>query len=304
MLATAAPLAQELLVAAVQPLRPGEERYSFTAMVPLNAKGLKLFSRRSYEQAAPSEFDYPLSSRFDESDCIVYFDEVKIPWERVFIHNDIKMAQAQWFQTPVMVYQNYPAQIRLTVKLRFLLGLAYRLAEANGIAQFPAVQETLGQLAAEVNMVEGMVRAMEVNGKQYGPYFIPDPSLQYSAMVLTQQLYNGVTARIRELAGGGLIATPSSERDLADPSIMSYIEKIHGSEALDAVGRVKLFKLGWDALGSEFATRHAQYEMFYAGPTIGNRLRNFRSYDWDRSTNLVDEFLATIKAPQVNAPAP
>jgi 4-hydroxyphenylacetate 3-monooxygenase len=120
-------------------------------------------------------------------------------------------------------------------------------------------------------------------------------------MVLTQQLYNGFTARIRELAGGGLIATPSSEKDLVDPGIMSYLEKIHGSEARDALGRIKLFKLGWDALGSEFATRHAQYEMFYAGPTIGNRLRNFRNYDWERTTNLVDDFLATVEAPQVNA---
>ena len=82
MLATACPMANEVMVAAIQPLKPGEEKYSFTAMVPLNAKGLKLLSRTSYEAAAVSPFDNPLSSNFDENDSVLYFDSVKVPWSR------------------------------------------------------------------------------------------------------------------------------------------------------------------------------------------------------------------------------
>ena len=96
MLATGCPMANELMVASIQPLKPGEEKYSFTAMVPLNAKGVKLLSRKSYELSAGPRFDNPLSSSFDENDCILYFDEVKIPWERVFVYNDVQMATAQW----------------------------------------------------------------------------------------------------------------------------------------------------------------------------------------------------------------
>ena len=297
MLATAAPMGQELLVAAVQPLRPGDEKYSFTAMVPLSAKGLKLMSRRSYEGAATSEFDYPLSSRFDENDCIVYFDDVKIPWERVFVHNDVAMARAQWFDIPVMAYQNYPAQIRLAVKMRFLLGLAYRIAESNGVLPLPAVQETLGQMAAEVNLVEGMVTSMETRGIKYGNYFIPNPSVQYSSMVLSQQLYPTFLMKIRELSGGALLALPSSAADLLNSEIATYVDRTQGNAAMPSGDRVKLFKLAWDAVGSEFASRHMQYETFYAGPTFVSRLRNFSGYDWDRATSMVDRLLSTIKVP-------
>ncbi len=89
MLATGCPMANEVMVSSIQPLKPGEEKYSFTAMVPLNAKGLKLLSRKSYEAAATSRFDNPLSSAYDENDSILYFDSVKVPWSRVFVHNDV-----------------------------------------------------------------------------------------------------------------------------------------------------------------------------------------------------------------------
>lgn len=294
MLATAAPLAQELLVAAVQPLKPGEERYSFTAMVPLGAKGLKLLSRKSYEAAASSQFDYPLSSRFDENDCIVYFDDVKIPWERVFVHNDINVARAQWVDIPVMTYQNYPAQIRLTVKMRFLLGLAYRIAASNGLLGLQATQEMLGQMAAELTLVEAMVSAMETAGQKYGRYFIPNQSIQYSSMVLSQQLYPSFLLRIRELCGGGALALPSSHMDLLNPEISKYFERGARGNALD---RLKLFKLAWDAVGSEFGSRHTQYEMFYAGPGFASRLRNYNAYDWDQAVRLADDLLAQISLP-------
>jgi 4-hydroxyphenylacetate 3-monooxygenase len=294
MLATAVPMAQELLVAAVQPLRPGDEKYSFTAMVPLASKGLKLLSRKSYEAAAQSEFDYPLSSRFDENDCIVYFDDVKIPWERVFVHNDVKMAKAQWFEIPVMSYQNYPAQIRLSVKMRFLLGLAYRIAELNGILALQATQETLGQMAAELNLVEGMVSSMETRGSQYGKYYIPSTSVQFSSMVLSQQLYPSFLMRIRELSGGAMLAQPSSFADFLNSEIAAYVDLTQGSPSVHSTDRVKLFKLAWDAIGSEFGSRHTQYEIFYAGSSFVSRLRNYNAYDWQRATSAVDRLLRTI----------
>ena len=186
-------------------------------MVPLNARGLKILSRKSFEAHATSKFDNPLSSSFDENDAVLYFDEVKVPWERVFVHNDVQMAQAQWHAIPTHVYQNYQCQIRLMVKLRFLLGLARKIADTNGIAGFPQVRETLGQLAAEAAMVEGMVVGMEASGWHYGQYFVPNKKLLYSAMVLTQQLYPKFVTTLRELSGGGMIMLPSSVDDFANP---------------------------------------------------------------------------------------
>ena len=55
---------------------------------------------------------------------------------------------------------------------------------------------------------------------------------------------------------------------------------------------MKFFKLAWDAVGSEFASRHTQYEMFYAGAGFVTKGHSFRTYDWDRGTALVDRMLA------------
>jgi 4-hydroxyphenylacetate 3-monooxygenase len=257
----------------------------------MNAKGLKILSRKSYEEAAGSVFDNPLASRFDENDAVLYFDDVKVPWNRVFVFRDVTMCQKQFHGTPAHVYQNYQSQIRLMVKMRFLVGVARRIAETNGIVGFPQVKELLGMLAAQNTMVDALVHSMELKGRMHGPYFAPDPHTLYSAQVLTQVLYSQVMTALRELAGGGMIMLPSSIRDFADPELRTLIDKTQQSPVASSEGRVKFFKLAWDAVGSEFASRHTQYEMFYAGATFVTKGHSFRTFDWDRCTQLVDRVL-------------
>jgi 4-hydroxyphenylacetate 3-monooxygenase len=292
MLATGGIMANEVFVTCIQPLAAGDEKYALSFAIPMNAKGLKILSRKSYEADAPSVFDNPLSSRFDENDAVLYFDDVEVPWERLFVVENIAMCQKQFHATPAHVYQNYQSMIRLVVKLRFLLGLARRIAEINGILNFPQVRESLGQLAADAAMVDALVVAMEAKGTMQGEYFVPDRHTLYTAQVLTQQLYARFVASIRELAGGALITLPSSVKDFSDPEIAGLIEKTQQSPAASAKEKVKFYKLAWDALGSEFASRHLQYEMFYAGATFVTKGHSFRTYDWSRATGLVDQMLA------------
>jgi 4-hydroxyphenylacetate 3-monooxygenase len=259
--------------------------------VQMNARGLKILSRKSYEESATSVFDNPLASRFDENDAVLYFDDVKVPWERVFINQDIGMCQKQFHGTPAHIYQNYQAQVRLMVKMRFLVGIAKRIAETNGVIDFPQVRELLGTLAAHNTMVDALVHAMEIKGRMHGAYFVPDGHTLYSAQVLTQQLYSQILTNLRELAGGGLIMLPSSVADFADSELRSLIHKTQQSPAASPEGRVKFLKLAWDAVGSEFASRHSQYEMFYAGASFVTKGHSFRTFDWDRCTQLVDQML-------------
>jgi len=291
MLATGGILANEVFVTCIQPLREGEEPYAVSFAIPMNAKGLKILSRKSYEASATSVFDNPLASRFDENDAVLYFDDVKVPWDRVFVNQDTAMTAKQFHATPAHVYQNYQAQIRLMVKMRFLMGIAKKTAETNGVIGFPQVRETLGQLAAQAAMVDALVHSMEIKGSQRGEYFIPDRHTLYAAQVLTQQMYNGVIGTLRELAGGGLIMLPSSIADFSNPEMRALIGKTQQSPTTSSEGRVKFFKLAWDAVGSEFASRHTQYEMFYAGATFVTKGHSFRTFDWDNCTGLVDRML-------------
>ena len=288
MLATAAVMANEVFVSSIQPLAPGDERYAISFALPLNAAGLRILSRKSYEEAAVSRFDNPLSSRFDENDALLFFDDVRVPWERVFVNQDLAMCQRQFHATPAHVYQNYQAQVRLMVKLRFLAGLAHRIADTNGTLGFPQVREVLGQIAANVGLVEGLVWGMEARGGMAGRYYVPDRNLLYTAQVVTQQMHPQMITLIRELAGGGMIMLPSSVADFADAELASLIRRSQSSPFYGAADRVKFFKLAWDAVGSEFGSRHTQYEMFYAGATFVTKAHAFRTYDWKRSTAMVD----------------
>jgi 4-hydroxyphenylacetate 3-monooxygenase len=297
MLATGGVMANELLVSGFQALQPGDEAYAFTATVPLSAKGLTLMSRRSYEHSASSAFDYPLSVRFDENDAVVYFEDVKIPWDRVFVCRDLKMAQAQWHETRAHVFHNYQCMIRLTVKLRFLLGLARKIAETNNIINYPQVRDSLGLLAARVNNIEALVVAMEASGEFFEGFYVPNRSMLCTAQVIAQITYPEIVEGIRTLAGGGLIMLPASIDDFANPRSRDIIQKTQRSPVATPVERVKLMKLAWDAVGSEFGARHLQYEMFYSGATYVTRGNAFRFFDWNAVKSVVEEFMDSYDLP-------
>lgn len=297
MLGTSTIFANEIMVSGFMGLQAGEEDFAFTAMVPMNAPGLKAFSRKSYEAAAPSVFDNPLASRFDENDAVIYFEDVKIPWDRVFVNRDVQMAQAQWHDTRAHVYQNYQCQIRLMVKLRFLLGVARKIAEINGIINYPQVRETLGLLSAKATNIEAMVVAMEASGEQYGEYFVPNRNILAAAQVVAQQLYPEVIEHLRVLAGGGLIMLPSSAADFANPEMARIIDKTQRSSLVSPLERVKFFKLAWDIIGSEFGSRHLQYEIFYSGPSFVTRGHSYRFFDWQKSKSLVERLMESYDLP-------
>jgi 4-hydroxyphenylacetate 3-monooxygenase len=293
MLGTSSIMANEVLVANLQPLKPGEEDLAFSCALPMNVKGLRVLSRKSYEASAVSVFDNPISSRFDENDALIYFDDVKVPWERVFVCRDADMCRAQFHDTPGHAYQNYQAQIRLSVKIKFLVGLAHKITEAIGTTNIPSVREQLGFLAAQASMVNAMMAGMEAEGTMLGEWYVPNKHFMYSAQVLTQDLYPRVVNTVRELAGGALIMLPSSIHDFKDPQLKKIIRTTQRSATMDPENKVKFMKAAWDAVGSEFGSRHTQYEMFYAGARFVTTGHSFRTYDWAAATGMIDALMGS-----------
>jgi 4-hydroxyphenylacetate 3-monooxygenase len=293
MLGTSSIMANEVLVANLQPLKPGEEDLAFSCAIPMNSKGLRVLSRKSYEASAVSVFDNPLSSRFDENDALMYFDDVKVPWERVFVCRDTDMCRAQFHDTPGHAYQNYQAQIRLSVKIKFLVGLAHKITEAIGTTAMPPIREQLGILAANVSMVQAMMAGMEAEGEYRGEWWVPNKHFMYSAQVLTQDLYPRVINTLRDLSGGALIMLPSSVQDFADPELKRIIGLTQRSAKMSPEDKVKFLKAAWDAIGSEFGSRHTQYEMFYAGARFVTTGHSYRTFDWAGANGMVDSLMST-----------
>ncbi len=292
MLGTAAAVSDYIFVSCIPPLKEGDEDYAISFYVPLSANGVKLYCRTPYAPGKPSIFDYPLSTRFDESDAFVVFDDVFVPWENVFVYRNVKLLQSQFFETPAHVLGNNQAQIRLSVKLKFISGIARKIATANVTDKIQGVIEKLGELASLSSIVEGMIIASENNGVRRDiNVYAPNPRFLYGAMGMQSEIYPRTIQILRELSGAGVLQVPSSYRELESKEIMEDLKRYIRSPDLRTEERIKLFRLAWDVIGSEFAGRHLQYEMFYAGAPYVAKLYSFRNYDFGESVGLVDNFL-------------
>ncbi len=138
MIGTSAAIADWLFLSSIVPLQPGDEDYAISVVMPLDASGLRIYPRRPYASPTTSTFDYPLTSRFDESDSLIVLDDVLIPWEHVFVHRDIGLVSAQFHETGAHLMANYQALVRFLVKMEFASGLAIELADAHGISAITA----------------------------------------------------------------------------------------------------------------------------------------------------------------------
>jgi 4-hydroxyphenylacetate 3-monooxygenase len=306
MLGTGAALADYIHLSCIHPLQPGDENYAISVAIPCNAPGVKIYSRRSYAEGATSMFDYPLATRFDETDALLVYDNVFVPWEHVFVYKDIALTRASFFETAAHLLGNNQAQIRFAVKMKFLAGLIRTVVEMTGSINLPPVQGALGDVAALAALVEGLVIAQEAHFTIDADGLArPGAQELYAQMVLQPELHNRMLTAIRDLIGGGVIQLPSSFEDFDNPAILADIERYIQSPGVPAYERVKLMKLAWDALGSEFAGRHAQYEMFYAGAPFVTKGHIFRGYDFAGAKDLVGRALAGYdRTGRIRTPAP
>jgi len=117
--------------------------------------------------------------------------------------------------------------------------------------------------------------------------------LMYGNMVLAQELYPKLVLILRRLCGGGLIQLPSSVKDFFEPAIRKDIDQYLSASGAEAVERVKLMKLAWDAVGSEFGSRHLQYEMFYSGAPHVTHGHALRSFDFDQCKAKVEHCMSS-----------
>src|SRR5690242_16172808 len=141
MLATGAVFANEIWIGNLIPLAPNQLPESITCAIPVNAPGVTLWSRKPFERHAPNEFDNPLTWRFDETDSMVMCDNVKVPWEKVFVHMDAILAREIYIKTPGHCYGNHQSNVRFHEKMKLIVGLASKIAQASGAHEVPAVRE-------------------------------------------------------------------------------------------------------------------------------------------------------------------
>ncbi len=279
MLATHGPTADELLVYPLPgSLRPGDERYALAFAIPTDAPGLRFICREPFETGTHSGWDHPLGARFEEPDAMVVFNDVLIPWERVFLYGDVARGNALFTETNIQSYSGHQTAIRGLVKCQFLTGLAIALTRTVKTDGFLHVQEQLGELVGYLQLIEGAILLAEQNAVVTGrgsvrPAWAPLQALRYHL----PKFYERMVQVMQVLGAGGLLANPT-EADL-EAEIAPDIERYYRGAGVEAARRIRLFKLAWDATGTQFGQRQLQYERYYAGDPVRVGATLYLSHD-------------------------
>jgi 4-hydroxyphenylacetate 3-monooxygenase len=298
MLATGAVFANEIWIGNLIPLAPNQLAESITCAIAVNAPGVTLWSRKAYERHAPSEFENPLTWRFDETDSMVMCENVKVPWERVFVHMDAVLAREVYIKTPGHCYGNHQSNVRFHAKMQLIVGLASKIAHASGANEVPAVREVLGRFAALEAALGGMIAGQIQDAEDWPAGFKTfNRRYMYAALNWCTESHSQIIDALRELCGGGIFQMPADITVMHDAKLRQMFETYWQTPQLGAVERMKLYKLAWDLIGSEFAGRHLQYEKFYAGASFIVRNHSFREAPWEGFHKVVDDLMATYDVP-------
>ncbi len=289
MLATLAPFADEISVYPGSELRPGDEAYAIAFAIPISTPGLRFICRDSFSKPG-STFDYPLSSRFDEMDAVAIFDDVVVPWDRVFLDGDIVGYSEVITDTGWRGHIMHQAYTRAYVKLNFAFGLAHVIANTTGVVRFDHIQEKLGQLWNMVELTRCALATCESESylDTHGVWYPNDGPLMAlrGEMPKWLPLANDL---IQLIGGGSFMATPS-EADF-NSAIRGDIDKYFQAAGGDAERRVRLFRLAWDYIGSDLGGRGELYERFYLSDSWRMTQLAYRTADKTTAEALVEQFL-------------
>lgn len=298
MLATGAAFSNECWIGNIIPLAPSQVKESVTCSVPINAPGLTLWARKPFTSDGGYEFNNPLAHRFDESDSMMVFKDVFVPWENVFVHDNPELSRAIYARTPAHYMSNHQSNVRFSAKLRLLIGLAAKIVKSNGAWEIPAVREVIGDLASMEatysGLVDGQLQRFETMDNGYTHV---NARYMYAGINYAVENYAVICDKIRTLMGGGMFQMPASIDVLEDPELSGVFDEYWSTQNQTAIERMKLFRLAWDMLGSEFAARHDQYEKFYVGQRFVVRNYNLVHAPWDELEGLVDGIMDSYDSP-------
>ena len=291
-LATLGPLSDEIIVYPARTHRlPGDagERYAFGFALPCNTPGMKFLCRESFDLGR-SHFDHPLASRFEEMDAIVFFNNVLVPWERVFLLGDVELANGWAEATNRNAHTGHQVVSKNVVKCEFILGLANLMTRTLGSTQLPQVQQMVAEVIENLEVTKACLRAAEVDATvdRWGVMCPP-----YMPLLVARSLFIRMYPRMAEilhfLGSSSLMALPT-EADLNGP-LAPEIRQYLDTDTATAAERVRLFRLAWDTCCSSFASRQVLYERYFGGDALRNATVLYSQYDKEPAAEWVQRFL-------------
>jgi 4-hydroxyphenylacetate 3-monooxygenase len=297
MLATGSALTHATFVAqnsAVTLDKDKAKDFAIVFIAPMDSPGAKLICRPSYEMNAHSPFDHPLSSRFDENDAVMIFDNVFVPWENLLIYRDPEKVNAFYPESRFVNRFTLQAATRLTVKLEMMAGLFAKAIATNGTDAFRGVQAAFGEILAWRHLMLAITTAMCLDPEPApGGTVVPKAEYAATSRMFATECWPTVRRIFEQQLAGSLLVAPSSSKDLKNAELRPLIDQYYRGSSGSAEERIKLFKLIWDAIGTEFGARHELYEINYSGSHEQVRMDVVK---FSKRNNLVDQFTEIAEA--------
>ncbi|MBO0711401.1 MAG: 4-hydroxyphenylacetate 3-monooxygenase, oxygenase component [Acetobacteraceae bacterium] len=267
-LATLGPLSDEIAVYSPrlgrydQPHSP----FALSFAIPCGTPGLRFLCRESFDLGR-SHFDHPLASRFEEMDSIVFFDDVLVPWERMFLLGDVDRLNRTAEVTHSAVHSAHQGAAKNLAKCELVLGVALLMSRTLGNTQLPHVEEKIGELIMYTELMRACMRAGEADARidQWG-VMCPAPLSVETTRNLFMTAYPRMAEILQLIGSSSFLLTPT-EADFSGP-LAGHIEQYLATDTSSARDRVKLFRLAWDIAGSAFGSRQVLYERFFASDPL------------------------------------
>ena len=292
-LATLGPLSDEIAVypARTRRVPAGDEgKYAFGFAIPCNTEGLK-FQCRDTVDLGRSHFDHPAGSRFEEMDAIVFFDDVLVPWERVFLYNDVALCNQWGERTNRNAHTGHQVVTKNVVKCEFMLGLATLMVDTLGSGELPATQQLIAEIIENLEITKALLAAAEAQAEldEWG-ICCPDYRPLLVARKKMIEMYPRMAEILHYLGSSSLMALPA-EADLSGP-LAEDIHRYMDTDTATAEERIRLFRLAWDVSCSAFGSRQTLYERYFGGDGARNAALLYQIYDRSPERNMVEDFLS------------
>lgn len=288
-LATLGPIADELYVYSSAPIPSGAEQYALIFSIPVNTKGVIQICRDHYG-VDRSVADAPFSSRFDEQDSFVIFDDVEVPYERLFCDGDLNVYNnLNQGVSPGNTLQQ--TAIRAMVKLEFAYDLCCSLAKVTNSLNAPDVAVQLGEILSYLTLTRSAIVAAEERAHDWGAgAFFPHRDLSVLRCVMPGWMTR-VNQIIKAIGSHNLLCTPSLAL-FENPEIADLLRKyLPGSNGMAAEDRARIMRMAWDFAGSALGSRVELYEMFYLTSQTRARIGDHMVAQRDGEWNQVREFM-------------
>ena len=292
-LATLGPLSDEI---AVYPSRShhtadNAHQYAVSFSIPSDTPGLRYICRESFDYGR-TPFDHPLGARFEEMDAVAIFDNVLVPWERVFLLGNVESCNNMTARTGWILHSFHQVVTRIVAKTEFLLGTASLMVETLDSGEQPHVQERIAEMIMNLEIIKALLRTAEVDAApdEWGLFTPARFPLTVAENMYARSFYPRMVEIMQLLGSSSLMALPS-QADF-DSEIAPDLEHYLATDTASALDRTKLFHLAWDISCSAFGSRSLHYERFFAGDLVRNAQIMYATYDRTPMMEAVRQFLA------------